>query len=52
MLGFVWSLATPVSLMVVFILINSKADIQTDGVPYSLFAFIGLLAWTFFSVER
>jgi ABC-2 type transport system permease protein/lipopolysaccharide transport system permease protein len=31
------------------VLINSKADIQTGGVPYSLFAFTGLLAWTFFS---
>lgn len=48
-LGFVWALATPVSLMLVFIAINSKADINTGGVPYSLFSFIGLLAWTFFS---
>jgi ABC-2 type transport system permease protein/lipopolysaccharide transport system permease protein len=48
-LGFTWALAAPVSLMVVFVLINSKADIQTNGVPYSLFAFVGLLAWTFFS---
>jgi ABC-type polysaccharide/polyol phosphate export permease len=48
-LGFVWALATPVSLMLVFIFINSQADIQTDGVPYALFSFVGLLAWTFFS---
>jgi ABC-2 type transport system permease protein/lipopolysaccharide transport system permease protein len=48
-LGFVWALATPVSLMLVFIAINSKADIDTGGVPYSLFSFIGLLAWTFFT---
>jgi ABC-type polysaccharide/polyol phosphate export permease len=48
-LGFVWALATPVSLMLVFVLINSQANIQTNGVPYSLFSFVGLLAWTFFS---
>jgi ABC-type polysaccharide/polyol phosphate export permease len=49
LLGFAWALATPVSLMLVFVLINSRADIQTDGVPYALFTFVGLLAWTFFS---
>jgi ABC-type polysaccharide/polyol phosphate export permease len=48
-LGFVWALATPVSLMLVFVLINRTVSIETDGVPYPLFSFVGLLAWTFFS---
>jgi ABC-type polysaccharide/polyol phosphate export permease len=48
-LGFVWALATPVSLMVVFVVIDRSADFATGGVPYALFSFVGLLSWTFFS---
>ena len=49
-LGFVWALAAPVSLLLVFVVFADRvADIDTGGVPYSLFAFTGLLAWTFFS---
>jgi ABC-2 type transport system permease protein/lipopolysaccharide transport system permease protein len=48
-LGFVWALATPVSLMLVFVVIDRTADFATGGVPYPLFSFVGLLSWTFFS---
>jgi ABC-2 type transport system permease protein/lipopolysaccharide transport system permease protein len=49
-LGFLWALATPVSLLLVFVVFADRvADIETGGVPYSLFAFTGLLAWTFFA---
>lgn len=49
-LGFAWALITPVTLMVVFTLFFRRvADIDTQGVPYALFAYVGLLPWTFFS---
>jgi ABC-2 type transport system permease protein/lipopolysaccharide transport system permease protein len=49
-LGFLWALVPPVSLLLVFVVLaNHLTDINTNGVPYALFAFLGLLGWTFFS---
>lgn len=49
-LGFAWAIVTPVALMVAFSLfLNRFADVPTRGVPYPLFAYVGLLPWTFFS---
>ncbi len=51
-LGFAWAVVTPLALMVVFTLsINRIADIDTGGAPYPLFAYLGLLPWTFFSTS-
>lgn len=49
-LGFGWALLTPVVLMIVFTLFfQPVADVDTGGVPYPLFAYLGILPWTFFS---
>jgi ABC-type polysaccharide/polyol phosphate export permease len=49
-LGFLWALVPPVSLLLVFVVLaNHLTDIDTQGTPYALFAFLGLLGWTFFS---
>ncbi|MEY2460261.1 MAG: type transport system permease protein [Acidimicrobiaceae bacterium] len=49
-LGFTWSLITPVTLMVVFtVFLGRVANIDTSGVPYPIFAYVGLLPWSFFS---
>jgi ABC-type polysaccharide/polyol phosphate export permease len=49
-LGFAWALVTPLALMLVFTLfIGRLAQIDTGGAPYPLFAYLGLLPWTFFS---
>jgi ABC-2 type transport system permease protein/lipopolysaccharide transport system permease protein len=49
-LGFAWSLITPVALMVVFtIFLRRLAKIDTSGVPYPIFSYVGLLPWSFFS---
>jgi len=49
-LGFAWSLITPVTLMVVFtVFLRRVATIDTGGVPYPIFAYVGLLPWSFFS---
>jgi len=52
-LGFAWALLTPVGLLCgLLILFHRVAGFAaSDGVPYSLFAYVGLLAWTFFSVS-
>lgn len=49
-LGVAWIVFTPLMLMGVFSLVFTRvADIDTGGVPYLLFAYVGLLPWTFFS---
>lgn len=49
-LGFVWAIIPPVTFMIVFSLFFRRvANVNTEGVPYSLFTYVGLLPWTFFS---
>src|SRR4029450_7567666 len=48
--GFPWALLPPFLMMVVFtIFFKRVADVRTGNVPYPLFSYVGLLAWTFFS---
>jgi len=48
-LGFSWAVIQPLTTMLVFTLLFGKlAKIPSDGVPYPLFVFSGLLAWNFF----
>lgn len=49
-LGVAWAIVQPVFTMVVFSLLFGKlAGIPSDGLPYPIFAFAGLLPWMFFS---
>jgi len=49
-LGFAWALITPVVLMLVFtVFLRRVARIDTGGVPYPIFAYVGLLPWSLFS---
>ena len=49
-LGAAWAILQPTLMMVIFTLFFGKlAGIPSDGVPYPLFAYAGLLPWTFFS---
>ncbi len=49
-LGFSWAILIPVVYMLVFTLFFRRvADVDTEGVPYALFTYVGLLPWTFFS---
>jgi ABC-2 type transport system permease protein/lipopolysaccharide transport system permease protein len=49
-LGAAWALVTPVLMMIVFTLIFRRvAHVDTNGVPYPLFSYLGLLPWGFFS---
>lgn len=50
LLGVAWALIVPLITIVVFSLFVQRfAKIDTRGVPYPLWSFVGLLPWTFFS---
>ena len=49
-LGATWAILQPLLMMVIFsFLFGRVAGMPSDGIPYPLFAYGGLLAWTFFS---
>jgi lipopolysaccharide transport system permease protein len=49
-LGAAWAIIQPFSTMVVFTLFFGKlAKIPSEGVPYPIFSYAGLLPWTFFA---
>jgi homopolymeric O-antigen transport system permease protein len=49
-LGFLWAILQPFLTMVVFaIFLGRLAGMPSDGVPYPLFSYLGLLPWTYFS---
>jgi len=49
-LGILWVVLQPLMMMLVFaFLFGRMAGIKSDGIPYSLFAYAGLLPWTFFA---
>lgn len=50
LLGAAWAILQPVLTMLVFtLLFGELAGIKSEGVPYPIFAYGGLLIWTFFS---
>jgi ABC-type polysaccharide/polyol phosphate export permease len=51
-LGFAWALLGPFALMIVFSLLFQRvARVDTGGVPYPLFSYMGILPWSFFSTS-
>lgn len=49
-LGAAWAILQPLFSMAVFALFFGKlSKMPSDGVPYPLFSFLGLLPWTYFS---
>lgn len=51
-LGLAWAFITPLALTLVFsVFVNRVAAIDTGGAPYPLFAYLGLVPWTFFSTS-
>lgn len=50
LLGIFWAIIQPVFLMIIFTIVFGQiSNVRTDSVPYALFAFSGLLPWTFFA---
>jgi lipopolysaccharide transport system permease protein len=47
-LGVTWAIIQPILTMVIFTLFFGRlAHVPSDGIPYPIFAFAGLLPWTF-----
>ena len=49
-LGFMWALLFPLAMLGIFTIIFSRTASQgIPGIPYPIFAYLGILCWTFFS---
>ena len=49
-LGVLWAVLQPLLSMVVFsIFLGRLAGVPSDGIPYPVFAYLGLLPWTYFA---
>lgn len=49
-LGVAWAVIQPITTMIIFSIIFGRlAKIPSDGLPYPVFVFSGLLAWNFFN---
>ncbi len=49
-LGIAWAVIQPVFSMIVFTVIFGRlVQIESDGAPYAVFAFVALVPWTYFS---
>lgn len=49
-LGAVWVIIQPLTAVIVFSFIFGKVvDVPSDGLPYPVFAYAGLIAWTYFA---
>ena len=50
LLGAAWAILQPLLTMLIFTLLFGKlAGIKSDGIPYPIFAYAGLLIWTYFA---
>lgn len=49
-LGIAWAMFTPMATMFIFTFVFSKiVNISTGSIPYPIFAYCGILPWTFFA---
>ena len=50
LLGASWAILQPLLTMLLFTVIFGRlAKVPSDGIPYPIFAYAGLLPWTFFA---
>ena len=50
LLGFAWAIIQPLMTMIVFTVFLGKfAKMPSDGVPYPVFSYLGLLPWSYFA---
>ena len=50
LLGITWAILQPLFMMIVFtIFFGNMAKVPSEGVPYPIFSYSGLLLWTYFS---
>lgn len=50
LLGFIWAIIQPAATLLVFTIVFGKAvNVDTNNVPYPVFAICGMTSWTYFS---
>lgn len=47
-LGIAWAVVKPLTLMLIFTLVNSFIGIDSGNIPYPLLTFAALMPWIFF----
>ena len=52
-LGILWAVISPLATLVLFVLVFSRVKTfgGSQGLPYALYAFVGILCWNFFSTS-
>lgn len=50
-LGIVWAVLSPVATLAIFVIVFSRVKSfgGSQGIPYALYAFVGILCWSFFA---
>jgi lipopolysaccharide transport system permease protein len=49
-LGVLWAVLSPVATLLIFVIVFSHVKgFGSEGVPYALFTFVGILCWSFFA---
>jgi lipopolysaccharide transport system permease protein len=49
-LGVLWAVISPVATLIIFVVIFSRVKtFGSEGIPYALYAFVGILCWSFFA---
>jgi lipopolysaccharide transport system permease protein len=49
--GIAWAVLQPVALMLIFTMVFSRfAKVPSDGIPYPVFSYAGLIFWNFFAM--
>src|SRR5665213_4188502 len=51
-LGLLWAVLTPVATLLVLVVVFSRIhNFHTQGVPFALYAFVGIICWSFFATS-
>ncbi len=51
-LGILWAVLSPVATLMIFVIVFSRVKgFGSEGVPYALYAFVGILCWSFFAAS-
>jgi len=51
-LGILWAVISPLATLVLFVLVFQRVKVfNSQGLPYALYAFVGILCWNFFSTS-
>jgi ABC-type polysaccharide/polyol phosphate export permease len=49
-LGILWAVLAPVATLAIFVVVFSRVKaFPTHGIPYALYAFVGILCWSYFA---